>query len=75
MTSAYNNNNNIGHGVRLTASDPHFVCLGGGGRLSTGVSLHNIPIGKIPMLMFLLQYFFLIINNFRKFNNWLSIFM
>ncbi|CAO1425513.1 unnamed protein product [Diamesa hyperborea] len=51
MTSAYNNNNNnnIGHGVRLTASDPHFVCLGGGGRLSTGVSLHNIPIGNLTI--------------------------
>ncbi|CAO1434242.1 unnamed protein product [Diamesa serratosioi] len=47
MTSAYNNN--IGHGVRLTASDPHFVCLGGGGRLSTGVSLHNIPIGNLTI--------------------------
>lgn len=35
---------NASGGLRVTANDPHLVSLGGG-RLSTVVTIHYIPIG------------------------------
>lgn len=32
-------------GLRVAADDPHLVSLGGG-RLSTAVTIHNLPIGE-----------------------------
>lgn len=32
-------------GLRVAADDPHLVSLGGG-RLSTAVTIHQLPIGK-----------------------------
>ena len=32
-------------GLRVAADDPHLVSLGGG-RLSTAVTIHHLPIGK-----------------------------
>lgn len=32
--------------LRVAANDPHLVSLGGG-RLSTAVTIHYIPIGKL----------------------------
>lgn len=32
-------------GLRVAAGDPHLVSLGGG-RLSTAVTIHHLPIGK-----------------------------
>lgn len=33
------------HGLRVATDDPHLVSLGGG-RLSTAVTIHHIPIGE-----------------------------
>lgn len=35
----------IGSGLRVAAGEPHLVSLGGG-RLSTAVTIHHLPIGK-----------------------------
>lgn len=34
-----------GGGLRVATDDPHLVSLGGG-RLSTAVTIHHLPIGK-----------------------------
>lgn len=34
-----------GGGLRVAADDPHLVSLGGG-RLSTAVTIHQLPVGK-----------------------------
>lgn len=34
-----------GGGLRVAADDPHLVSLGGG-RLSTAVTIHHLPVGK-----------------------------
>lgn len=44
MTSSLNTSGGSS-GVRVASADPHFVCLGSG-RLSTGVTLHQIPVGE-----------------------------
>lgn len=33
-------------GLRVAADDPHLVSLGGG-RLSTAVTIHHLPIGEL----------------------------
>jgi hypothetical protein len=48
-------------GLRVAADDPHLVSLGGG-RLSTAVTIHNIPIGKVVCYLLSL-YFFCIVSN------------
>lgn len=40
-------------GLRVATDSPHLVSLGGG-RLSTAVTIHHLPIGKLNLL--LLQY-------------------
>lgn len=35
-------------GLRVAAGDPHLVSLGGG-RLSTAVTIHHLPIGELPL--------------------------
>ena len=42
----------------VAANDPHLVSLGGG-RLSTAVTIHNIPIGTYTYLVFVFCFFFL----------------
>lgn len=36
---------NQGGGLRVAADDPHLVSLGGG-RLSTAVTIHQLPVGE-----------------------------
>lgn len=46
-------------GLRVATDDPHLVSLGGG-RLSTAVTIHHLPIGKY--ILFILLFFLNITN-------------
>lgn len=50
-------------GLRVAADDPHLVSLGGG-RLSTAVTIHHLPIGRLACFSacVLLDYLFIQFN-------------
>lgn len=51
-------------GLRVASEDPHLVSLGGG-RLSTAVTIHHLPIGTFTCYLFIMHSLNIVLHSFN----------